>query len=203
MTATAIPKPHPIDLSVGGDLERSRLTVFFRPLLVIPHIIVFYVWALFVLLAFVVSWPVALVMGRLPDPLHRFLAAYVRFQTGWVAYMYLLSDAYPPFAGTEGSYEIDVHVAPAARQSRAKVFFRMLLGQPAALIAVMLQLLRATITFLAWFYCMFTGRMHEGFQSVGAWSLRYEVQLSAYVFLLTDRYPALDLEPVGAQTANR
>jgi hypothetical protein len=30
---------HPIAMSDGGDLRRSRASVFFRPLLVIPHLI--------------------------------------------------------------------------------------------------------------------------------------------------------------------
>ena len=38
------PPPHPIRLAVYDDLKRSRLTVFFRLLLLIPHFVWQYVW---------------------------------------------------------------------------------------------------------------------------------------------------------------
>ena len=42
---------HPVRLLADDDLRRSRLTVFFRLLLVIPHVIVLAVWAIFVYVA--------------------------------------------------------------------------------------------------------------------------------------------------------
>jgi hypothetical protein len=53
------------------------------------------------------------------------------------------------------------------------------------------------VAFLAWFYCLFTGRMHEGMRNLSAWLLRYEAQTNGYVLLLTSRYPSLS----GAPTA--
>ena len=38
--------PHPIQVVVTDDLRRSRLTVFFRGLLVIPHLIVLILWSI-------------------------------------------------------------------------------------------------------------------------------------------------------------
>ena len=38
--------PHPVRLVVSDDLGRSRLTVVFRLLLAIPHLVWFVIWAI-------------------------------------------------------------------------------------------------------------------------------------------------------------
>ena len=53
------------------------------------------------------------------------------------------------------------------------------------------------VALLGWFYCLATGRMHEGMRNISAWLLRYETQTYGYIFLLTERYPSL----AGAPTA--
>ena len=46
---TAAAPFHPIGLVVTDDLHRSRLTVFFRYLLVIPHLVVLFAWSILLL----------------------------------------------------------------------------------------------------------------------------------------------------------
>jgi hypothetical protein len=192
MSSTAIPAPHPIELTVGGDLTRSRLTVFFRGILVIPHLLFLYLWGIVAILTSLVAWIVALFIGRLPGPLHRFLAAYVRYSARVVAYGWLIADPFPPFSGAQGRGVVDVLVAPATRQRRWGIFFRTILVLPASLLIEVFRFVNTTIAFLGWFYCLCTGRMEPGMQKLNALLLRYEVQAAGYVFLLTSRYPRLD-----------
>ena len=42
----AVPNRHPVQVVVEDDLQRSRLTVFFRLLLAIPHFIWFVLWSI-------------------------------------------------------------------------------------------------------------------------------------------------------------
>jgi len=191
MSSTAFTASHPIELTVTGDLTRSRATVFFRGLLVIPHVLFLYVWALVAGLTLLVAWVVALFIGHLPGPLHRFLAAYLRYATRVNAYLLLIANPYPPFSGAEGRGVVDVSVEPPARQSRWKIFFRLLLAYPALLLVNVFQTVNFTIAFLGWFYALFTGRMEPGMQRLNALLLRYEVQAGGYIYLLTDRYPRL------------
>ena len=78
--------PHPVRIVVTDDLRRSRLTVFFRLFLAIPH----YLWA--ILIGSVVgicvfaNWFVLLVKGQTPDGLHSFIAGYIRYLTHLEAY---------------------------------------------------------------------------------------------------------------------
>ena len=66
---------------------------------------------------------------------------------------------------------------------------------PAAILVYVFRLVNEIIAFLGWFYCLFTGQMHEGMQNLSTWLLRYEIQTAAYMLLLTDRYPSLSGGP--------
>ena len=124
---------HPITMRVDDDLRRSRLTVFFRLLLAIPHIVWLFLWGIAAFVAVIVNWVVTLITGRSPDALHRFLAAYVRYELHVFAYAMIVTNRFPGFAGE--AYDIDVDIAPPARQNRWITGFRAILAIPAMLIA--------------------------------------------------------------------
>jgi hypothetical protein len=187
---------HPIGLIVTDDLHRSRLTVFFRLLLAIPQLIWLGLWAIAAEIVLVIAWFAALFMGRLPDGLHNFLTAFLRFYTHVSAYMLLLSNPWPPFLGNV-DYPIDARVDPPARQNRWTVFFRFLLVIPAGLLSYVFRIVNNIVAFLGWFVCLFTGRMPQGMRDLSAWLFRYEIQTYGYAMLLTGRYPSLQ----GAPTA--
>ena len=48
---------HPVGLIVEDDLERNRLTVFFRLLLAIPQIVVIALWAFVAYLVVIIACP--------------------------------------------------------------------------------------------------------------------------------------------------
>jgi len=185
---------HPIALVVTDDLRRSRLTVFFRLLLVIPHLIVLAVWGFVAEIAAFVAWIVGIFAGQLPAGLHSFLASYVRYSTRVNAYVLLLANPWPPFSNGQ-PYPVDVTIAPAARQSRLTIFFRLLLAIPAFILSYVFRLVNNVVALLSWFYALIFGRINEGMRNISVWLYRYEVQTYAYVFLLTGRYPSLSGAP--------
>ena len=187
----AVDASHPVRIVNNDDLKRSRLTVFFRTLLAIPH----YIWlmlfgsaAMFVVLA---AWFVGIVRGRVPEGMHGFLAGYLRYWVYVNAYAGLAANPFPPFNGAAGAYPIDVEIDPAAAQSRLTIFFRYLLAIPALIISGVLNYLVNIVTFFGWFYALVTGRMSPGMERVLLYGLRYHAQTYAYVFLLTGKYPSL------------
>src|SRR6476469_5853839 len=109
--------PHPVQVVVTDDLERNRLTVFFRWLLAIPHLIVLTLWSIVAEIAIIIAWFAALITGRVPAGVHNFLASWLRYATHVYAYAFLLADPFPPFSGSE-AYPIDLQIAPAEPQSR-------------------------------------------------------------------------------------
>src|ERR1700760_4185223 len=117
-------REHPIRLVVNDDdLERLRITVFFRALLAVPHFIWLLLWSIAALLAAIVSWFATLLLARSPEPLHRFLAAYVKYVTHFYPSLHLATERYPSFDGPDG-YAVDLIIAAPARQSRLSVLFR-------------------------------------------------------------------------------
>ncbi len=103
---------HEIQLELDDDGRRSRLTVFFRLLLVLPHLVWLALWAAVAVVAAFVNWLVALVRGRPADPLHRFLAAFVRYKTHVAAFASLVANPFPGFTGAPG-YPVHIAIGPA------------------------------------------------------------------------------------------
>jgi hypothetical protein len=184
-----VPPPHPISLRVDDDLRRSRVTVFFRLLLAIPHFIWFYLWAIAAELAIIINWFATLILGRAPRWLHRFISAFLRYQTHLYAFVTLVANPFPGFLGRPGTYPIDLEIEGPERQHRLKTLFRGVLAVPAVLVSWPLLYLLFVASFFGWFAALVTGRMPTGFRNVGAWALRYSAQVNAYAYILTDRYP--------------
>lgn len=181
---------HPIRLTVDDDLNRSRLTVFFRLLLAIPHVVLVALWFVVVVLVAIVNWFATLITGRSPDALHAFQARFLRYATQVLGYTMLLANPYPGFGGGR-PYAIDLVVAPPARQNRWVTGFRIFLAIPALILANVLSQVMEVIAFLGWFVCLALGRMPQGMRDLGAYCLRYQQQTYGYVLLLTQRYPSL------------
>ncbi|HTA36514.1 MAG TPA: DUF4389 domain-containing protein [Solirubrobacteraceae bacterium] len=200
---------HPVRLVLSDDRQRSRITVFFRALLSIPHWIWLALWSLVALLAAIVNWLATLALGRSPARLHRFLAAYVKYTTQFYAYLHLAAEPYPPFDGQDG-YPVDLTIAPPARQSRWSVLFRAILIWPAVLLAAVFVGnpqggfnsgrgafsfgfgLLPLVALLGWFAIMARSEMPRGLRDSAVYALSYGAQFWAYALLLTDRYPNSD-----------
>ena len=179
----------PIHLDVEDELRRSRLTVFFRLLLAIPHLIWLQLWGILALLAAIVSWLVTLFAGRSPAWAHRFLSAYLRYQFHVYAFLYLIANPFPGFVGKAGSYPLEIVVAARERQNRWKTGFRLILVLPALLLAGAYGGLSGLVALLGWFSSLARARMPRGLRNAGALALRYQAQAFGYLLLLTDAYP--------------
>jgi hypothetical protein len=89
---------YPVRLLVAEDFDdRNRLTVFFRLLLAIPHMIIVGLLGYAARAVGFVCWLIALFTGSVPEGLHSFLAGYLRWSIRVQAYEGLLTDQYPPF----------------------------------------------------------------------------------------------------------
>jgi hypothetical protein len=180
---------HPVGLAVTDDLRRSRLTVFFRFLLALPHFVWLILWGIVAFLAVIASWFATLVRGRTPLALHRFLAAYVRYTVHVYAFVGLTANPFPGFTGAAGSYPVDPELPGPEPQKRLVTLFRLFLALPAIAVSSSLYGLSFVAAFFGWFVALALGRMPRSFREAQAYALRYGVQTSAYLSLLTDRYP--------------
>ena len=181
-------KPHPVTLELTDDGRRSRLTVFFRFLLAIPHLVWLLLWSIAAFFAALANGLVALVRGRSATPLHRFLAAYVRYTAHVTAFVFLVANPFPGFAGTPG-YPVDVRIGEAERQNRWVTLFRIFLAIPSFIVAGAFWAVLAVVAVFGWFYALVRGRMPDGLRTLGAVAVRYLAQATAYWFVVTDEYP--------------
>jgi hypothetical protein len=188
----AIPQaqPHPVQLIVDDDLKRSRLTVFFRLLLAIPHFLWWYVWSSVITVLVIVNWFAALIKGRSPEDLHLLLARALRYRTHVFSYLFLVSNPYPTFFGRQGTHPVDLEIEGPDRQRRVVTFFRLILAIPAIVVAYVFFFVMFFVAFLAWFIALVIGRTPKGMRDLSAYCLRYEAQMAAYLMILTDRYPS-------------
>jgi Domain of unknown function (DUF4389) len=180
---------HPVRITNDDDLRRSRLTVFFRLFLWLPHLVFLILWGIVVFFTVLANWFVTLFAGRPASSLHRFNAAYLRYLTHTYAFLNLVANPFPGFTGKEGTYPVDLRIAPPERQNRWKTGFRLILALPAMFISGAVGGLLGFVALFGWFAGLFTAKMPRGLRNLGVFALRYSGQLNAYVMLLTDRYP--------------
>lgn len=181
---------HPVRLVVDDDRRRSRVLVFFRPLLALPHLVWLTLWGVAALLAAVANGLIALVRGRSAAGLHDFLAAYVRYCAHVSAFVFLVANPFPGFSGAPG-YPLDVAVDGPQSQNRLVVLFRVFLAIPALLGSGAFSIALLLAGVLGWLAALVTGRMPIALRNLGAGSLRYLAQTQAYLLVVTDRYPQL------------
>src|SRR5687767_4346720 len=126
-----------VHISHSDDGARSRLTVFFRIILLIPHLIWLALWSLASILVLPIHWVGALILGRPMDWAHSFYSSFVRYAFHLYAYWYLAANPYPTFLGEPG-YVVDADIPAPAHQRRWTIALRLFLALPALVLAVAL-----------------------------------------------------------------
>jgi hypothetical protein len=209
---------HPVRLRVVPDLtDRNRLTVAFRCILAIPHLLLvggpiaaFITWSsndggvqhswgaggVLGAVAFVcaiIAWFAIVFTAEAPNGLWKLSAFYLRWRVRSSAYMALLRDEYPPFGDGEYPVEVDIPV-PLEPRDRLGVAFRPILAIPHLIAVWALGLAWAVTIVIAWFAILFTGSYPRALYEFGLGVLRWTTRVEAYLLLLVDAYPPFTLE---------
>jgi Domain of unknown function (DUF4389) len=186
--STVAGAPVPPALLVERVERRGRLSVAFRLLLVLPQVVVLYVLLLVGLVVVVVGWFAALVLGRLPEPIARYLCHLTRYTTRVYAYSWLLTDRYPPFRFSAQDYPVQVELAPG-RLNRLAVLFRLLLAIPASILAGLVVAGWSVAALVIWLLVLVAGRVPGSLFDATTAVLRYNMRTTAYTWLVTAAYP--------------
>lgn len=183
--------------------QRSRLTTFFRLILVIPHLIVLWAYSLVAAIAVFIAWFAIVFTARYPRGLYDFVAGFHRYYARVMSYYYLLADPYPPFSGrADIEYPAVLDIGPPLEKySRLLTFFRIILLIPVWIIAYVLGIVGGVLVFLAWFVVVILGRMPEGMQRIIEYCYSYLFRAGVYASLLTEAFPAFDGSPEAVQGA--
>jgi len=89
---------YPVTFEVEYPASQGRLGVFFRFILVIPHIIILYLLWIVLFATTIIAWFGILITGNYPEGLWRFAVGVLRWGARVGAYYSLLTDRYPPFS---------------------------------------------------------------------------------------------------------
>jgi hypothetical protein len=90
---------YPAAISFGEFPERRRrLSVAFRIILVIPHVIVLFFVGIAWAITAIIGWFAILITGSYPQGLYGFATGYLRWSLRVEAYCVLMRDEYPPFS---------------------------------------------------------------------------------------------------------
>jgi hypothetical protein len=182
--------PYPVTFEADYVEKRSRLTTFFRWLLVIPHAIVLAFYAIAAGVVVIIAWFALVFTGRWPRGMYDFVAGFFRYATAVHGYFYLLTDDYPPFGPDVDSYPVRLNIAPPQEQySRLKVLFRIILAIPPYIIAYAMNIVMQVGAFLAWFAIVVLGRQPKGLQDMIVLGMSYQQRAYAYIALLAEDWP--------------
>ncbi|HKS90487.1 MAG TPA: DUF4389 domain-containing protein [Tepidiformaceae bacterium] len=186
---------YPIRALFAPPGKQSRLSVFFRILIAIPAFIVLAFVAIAAAVVTFVAWFIILITGRFPSGMFRFCAGAHRWSLRVTAYLYLLTDKYPPFSLSDDlNYPVRFLAADAVDgRNRLTVFFRLILAIPHMIIVSLLSYAARAIGFVCWLVAIFSGTVPEGLHNFLAGYLRWSIRAQAYEGLITDRYPPFNM----------
>ena len=184
-----------LQLDVQYPERSSRLLIFVKMLLAIPHLAALY--AIGALAGFVtlIAWFAILFTGRYPRGMWDFAVGFFRWSANVQAYILLLRDEYPPFSMDEGRYPVRLTLAYPEHLSRAKIFFKWLLIIPNFVVLYLVMLGAMAATVAAWFVILFTGRYPRGMFDFVVGAMRWMMRVNVYLYLLTDHYPPFTIQP--------
>lgn len=187
---------YPIVYEADFNPTPNRWTTFFRIILAIPWLIVAIFWEIIGAITHLIAWVAVVILGRYPEGLYNLNAGIVRFYIRVYAWIYLQTDVWPPFGiSDDQTYPIRVNYPPpAAKQSRLKAFFRIILVIPMLIVTYAINYVHLGAAVIAWLTIVFRGYMPEGINSMMTFVNSFYARVYGYIALLTDDYPPIGIE---------
>lgn len=161
----------------------------------LPHLVWLSLWDVAARAMVLVNWLATLFSQRTEEDLGNFLIRYLRYRAHVQAYLASVTGRYPGFRGRAGSYPVDFEFVLPDRQLALLTLFRAPLAVPAFVLSSVFGVVFVTTAVASWFVALVLGRQPKGMRDLGAYCLRYRVQTSAYLFIVTTRYPTLASDP--------
>jgi hypothetical protein len=175
-----------------------------KTVVLIPHLVVLYALSIAIAVVQLVSWIPVLSSGQYPEWAWNLTTGTLRWHTRVYAYLYGLTDQYPPFSFVEdGFYPVRTTFERQPSYNRmyaipvAGYVIRVVLLIPTIVVLYALTILISVLQLVLWAPVLFTGTFPAwGADLVGGW-IRWGLRVGAYAFGLTDQYPPFALDNPG------
>ncbi|NLG85053.1 MAG: DUF4389 domain-containing protein [Firmicutes bacterium] len=188
-----------VKFSVSPPLKLSRGLLLLRTFLGwlyvgIPHGICLGLLGIGMFFCVFIAFWAILFTGRYPKSFFDFVVDVLDWQFRVGVYGNFLRDEYPPF-GLGVNYPAKFSVTYPDRLSRGLLLLKLLFGWlyvgiPHGFCLVLRGIVHGIITFIAWWAVLFTGRISEKMFRFMSGTFRWQAGVMAYLYLLTDEYPA-------------
>lgn len=178
-----------LQLTITNADKHSRLSVFFRPLLAIPHMIVGGLWGFFVNFLTFFQWVRILFTGSRSEGIWNKQNRWLVYATRVKSYQAYLFDAFPAFGSVPKTEPVTYMFTFTKDAKRLSAFFRIFIAIPAYFIQFFLSIGAGFIMFFAWFALVFTGKYPSGMFGFVLKYRQFSARLSSYVMYMTDQYP--------------
>jgi hypothetical protein len=185
------PNPdYPVRLEIDYPQRLSRLLIFVKWLLAIPHLIVLYVLGIVAYAVLIIAWFAVLITGRYPRALFDYLVGFERWRARVGAYLLLQTDAYPPFKlADDPAYPVRLEVDYPPRIARWRPLLHWLLAIPALIGAFVVGIIAYLAAIVGWFAILFTARYPEGLFNAATVALRWSARVTIYYYWMVEPYP--------------
>lgn len=182
-------------------LALAAILFFFKSFLLFPHFVLLY----FLMIAWAftgfIAQLVVLFTGSYPQALWNFNLGVLRWTTRMNAWLFGLTDEYPPFRLSAGSYPFDVLAERPAYSSRGLalatlLFFigKVILAVPHLIALWLLGMAQGVVTVIGYWAVLFLGQYPQTLWDFQVGALRWRTRVSAWLMGLIDKYPPFRLE---------
>jgi hypothetical protein len=178
-----------ITYDVTHEESRNRLTVAFRIILAIPHLIVSQVWGYLAQILAVIQWFIVVFTGKRNQGIWNLQQSWLGYYGRVLGYTDLLYDQYPAFGTDSGSVPVRSAISFEETGNRLTVGLRFLWAIPAIVIGLLVGIAGTVVVVISWFAIVITGKQSRGMWDFVLKTARYTLQLQAYCLLMTDVYP--------------
>lgn len=187
---------YPVQANAPRQDEYNRFLPLVKWLLAIPHYIVLVVVGIVAFFAIIIAFFAVLITGRYPRGLHDFVAGVIRWGFRVGAYVFLLTDRYPPFSlQHDPDYPATLRIDyPEDGVNRWRPLVQWILIIPYAIVASILYYVAAIVAFIGVFVILFTKNLPQGMFKLILNPFRWYVRSNAYMYWLVKRYPPFEWE---------
>lgn len=192
---TTLTVGYPISYEQDEPESLSRWLWLFKWLLAIPHFIVLSIIGIVAWFVLFFAWIAILVTGSYPRGLFDFAVGLQRWSMRVNAYLYHMTDLYPPFSMQEDDqYPVRISAEYPLKSSRLTVFFRWVLVIPHSIVVGALTYVMSLIGFINLIIVIFTGKPNSELFRIMVGINRWTTRVNLYSYFVTDQYPPFSFD---------
>ena len=200
---------YPVRFEVTYPASLNRILNFplfigtlIKLILAIPHLIIVSLLQYVLYVPWLIGPFAILFTGRYPRGLYNFHGGIYRWMARTYAYVFSLTDQYPPFSFNEeegdSSRLLFDYPATLNRWLNFPIvgtLVKTILVIPQMLILVVGGILSLILVFIAQFAILFSGQFPQGMFNFVVGTFQMQWRIYAYIFSMTDAYPPFSLSP--------